>query len=114
MSNRRMFNKQILYRFDFVNMSAAAQRLYIYLILEADDDGFVSDPLRIVRMISVGEQDYEELKSCGFVHEFKSGICVIMHWLYHNSIWRDGYTATMFREERAQVKICGNEYLPLD
>ena len=110
MANRRMFNKQIFYRFDFVNMSEAAQKLYVYLIFEADDDGFVGDPGRVARMSGASEQDYAELRSSGFVHEFKSGICVIMHWLYHNTIWRDGYVQTKYREELAQIRVAGGEY----
>ena len=110
MANRRMFNKQIFYRFDFVNMSEAAQKLYMYLIFEADDDGFVGDPGRVARMSGASEQDYAELRASGFVHEFKSGICVIMHWLYHNTVLRDGYVQTKYREELAQIRVAGGEY----
>ena len=47
MANRRMFNKQIIYRFDFVRMSDSAQKLYQYLIFEADDEiGDVDDVRR--------------------------------------------------------------------
>ena len=113
MSNRRMFNKQIIYRFDFVRMSDSAQKLYQYLIFEADDDGFIGDPKRIIRMSDASEYDYEELKKSGFVHEFKSGVCVIIHWLHHNSIMRDGYVPTMYREERSQLRLSRNEYSPI-
>ena len=113
MSTRRMFNKQIIYRFDFVRMSASAQRLYQYLIFEADDDGFVEKPDKIIDMAYASAKDYEELKDCGFVHEFRSGVCVIIHWLYHNTIYRDGYLPTKFRAEYAQLKIAGGEYQPL-
>ena len=113
MSNRRMFNKQIIYRFDFMKMSLEAQRLYQFLIFEADDDGFVGDPARIIRMADANKCDYSELKEFGFVHEFKSGVCVIVHWLYHNSIIRDWYTPTMYAEERSQLRLRGNEYQPI-
>ena len=113
MSTRRMFNKQIIYRFDFVRMSADAQRLYQYLIFEADDDGFIAKPLRVVDMANAGERSYEELKECGFVHEFGSGVCVIIHWLYHNTVLREGYVPTEFRSELAQIRVVGGEYRPI-
>ncbi len=113
MSNRRMFNKQIIYRFDFVRMSDAAQKLYQYLIFEADDDGFVGNPERVVAMANVSEKNYDELKECGFVHEFRSGVCVIIHWLHHNSVLRDGYLPTKFRGELAQIRVAGGEYQPI-
>ena len=113
MANRRMFNKQIIYRFDFVRMSDSAQKLYQYLIFEADDDGFIGDPDMVVRMAGVSSYDYDELVENRFVHEFPSGVAVILHWFYHNSICREGYVPTMFREERAQLRLGSNEYQPI-
>ena len=113
MANRRMFNKQIIYRFDFVRMSDSAQKLYQYLIFEADDDGFIGKPLQVANLAGVKEEHYEELKECGFVYEFRSGVCVIVHWLHHNTVLRDGYYPTKFREEYSQIRVSGGEYLPI-
>lgn len=111
MSNRRMFNKQIIYRFDFVRMSESAKKLYQYLIFEADDDGFVENPMRVVAMAEVSEECYGELIECGFVYRFQSGVCVIAHWLHHNSVLRDGYSQTKFKEELSQLRVRGGDYV---
>ena len=94
-------------------MSESAQRLYQYLIFEADDDGFVGDARMVTRMANAPESAYEELKSNGFVYEFKSGVCVIIHWLHHNSVFRDGYQHTNFHEEWSQINLIGNNYVPI-
>ncbi len=93
-------------------MSESAQRLYQYLIFEADDDGFIENPMRVVDLARASEENYLELLECGFVHQFKTGVCVIIHWLHHNSVLRDGYQRTKFVEEFSQLRVRGGDYLP--
>ena len=47
MANKRMFSKMITASDAFVDMPATSQLLYFHLNMEADDDGFVSNPKRI-------------------------------------------------------------------
>ncbi len=105
MANRRLFNKQIIYSASFERLPDRARILYQYLILEADDDGFVGNPIGVIRMAGATNEHYEMLKQEGFLIEFGSGVCLITHWLRHNSIARDGYVSTVFREEISQIKI---------
>lgn len=108
MSKRRVFNKEIIYSRAFASLPDRARILYQYMILEADDDGFVDDPLRVIRMADATEENYQMLRDKGFLLEFKSGICVLTHWLCHNTTSREGYTRTMFLEERAQLRVRPN------
>ena len=108
MSKRRVFNKEIIYRRDLSKLPDRARILYQYMILEADDDGFIDDPLRVVRMAEATQEHYEMLKGAHFVIEFPVGICVLKHWLCHNSTNRDGYVPTIFTEERVQLKVMPN------
>ncbi|MBE6532132.1 MAG: hypothetical protein E7676_01320 [Ruminococcaceae bacterium] len=108
MSKRRVFNKNIIYRRDLTRLPDRARILYQYMILEADDDGFVDDPMRVVRMAEATEENYGMLIDAGFLFEFKTGVCVLMHWLCHNSTDREGYISTIFTEERSQLKIKPN------
>lgn len=104
MSKRRVFNKDIIYHRDLTCLADRARILYQYMILEADDDGFVNDPMRVVRMAEATEENYEMLIKAGFLYEFKSGVCVLMHWLCHNSTTRQGYVSTIYTEERSRLK----------
>lgn len=50
-AERRMFSKIIIDSDAFLEMPATAQILYFHLAMRADDDGFISSPKRIMRMI---------------------------------------------------------------
>lgn len=105
MTNRRLISKMVIYSDKFSELPLEAQRLYLYMILEADDDGFIGH-MRQVLMISDSDRfTLEMLIKAGFVIEFKSRVCVITHWRMHNSIDRSGYSPTEFVAERAQVYL---------
>ena len=105
MANRRLFYKLMIYRADFESLPDRARILYQYLNFEADDDGLVASPHRVILMARASEEDYSILVRAGFVIDFPSGMCAIIHWHQHNIINRDGYQKTEFTEERAQLKI---------
>lgn len=48
MASRRMFSKDVVCSDRFLDMPASAQALYFQYGLEADDDGFVSAPKKIL------------------------------------------------------------------
>ena len=110
MANRRLLSKSILYSDDFSTLSADATKLYIYMILEADDDGFIGHTRQVLKISEVDGRALEELIDRGYVIRFKSGVCVVRHWRIHNSIDRNGYTPTEFKIERSQVYL-DNEYV---
>jgi hypothetical protein len=105
MANRRLFSKSVLYGDSFSSLSNEAAKLYIYMILEADDDGFIGHMRQVVMIAEVKGDALEELIENGFVIRFKSGVCVITHWRIHNLIDRSGYVPTEFKAERCQVYL---------
>ena len=110
MANRRLMSKSVLYSDSFSTLSADAAKLYIYMILESDDDGFIGHMRQVVMIAEVKEEALEELINKGFVIRFKSGVCVVVHWRIHNIIDRTGYTPTEFKIERSQVYV-NDEYI---
>ena len=105
MANRRLISKSILYGDKFSTLTSEAAKLYVYMILEADDDGFIGHMRQVLMIAEVNREALELLKSEGFVIEFKSGVCAVAHWRIHNSINRSGYTPTEFAAERSQVYL---------
>lgn len=85
----------------FMGMSHGAQLLYVRLVLEADDDGFVQSAKRVMRVCEIGSVAYEELKTLRYLLEFDSGICVIKHWGMMNKVRSDSYKETSYTEEKA-------------
>lgn len=98
----------------FGDMSKDARLLYFYLMLCADDDGFIANPKTVMRMGGFTEDDLKILVSKKFVIPFKSGVLVIRHWRIHNSIRSDRYTETLYQEEKAQLAEINGTYMLID
>ncbi len=77
MANRRMFSLDVVDTDIFLDMPASSQNLYFHLGMRADDDGFVSSPKKITKLVNCGEDDLRVLISKGFVIPFDSGVVVI-------------------------------------
>lgn len=103
-----MFSKQIVQTDAFMDMSPTAQNLYFHLSMEADDDGFVSNPKRVMRLLGSNSDDYKILIAKRFILHFKSGICVIKHWLIHNYIQKDRYLPTTHIKEKNLLEMGEN------
>ena len=104
-----MFSKQITSSDAFVDMPSSSQLLYFHLNMEADDDGFVSNPKRMIRMINVGDDDLKILLAKRFILGFPSGIVVIKHWNLHNAVRKDMYKETQYLEEKKTLKTKDNK-----
>ena len=104
MAKRRMFSMDIIDTDHFLDMPATTQLLYFHLSMRADDDGFVSSPKGIIKLIGASEDDMKLLIGKQFVIRFDSGICVIKHWKIHNYIKNDRYRETIYQEERHILK----------
>ena len=96
MAERRMFSKSIIDSDLFLDMPATTQMLYFHLAMRADDDGFINNPKRIMRMIGASDDDMRILIAKQFVILFDSGIVVIKHWRIHNYIRSDRYKPSIF------------------
>ena len=99
MAERRMFAKAITESDAFLEMPSSSQSLYFHLSMNADDDGFVGSPKRIIRMINCSEDDLKILIGKRFVLWFESGVVAIKHWKMNNLIRKDRYQKTVYQEE---------------
>ena len=80
MAERRMFAKSIVDSDIFLDMPLSTQCLYFHLGMRADDDGFLNNPKKILRMIGCGEDELKTLIAKGFIIPFPSGVVVLTHW----------------------------------
>ena len=108
MAERRMFAKTIIDSDTFIDMPLSTQALYFHLSMRADDDGFINNPKKIMRMIGASEDDYKLLCVKRFIIPFDSGIVVIKHWRMHNYIQKDRYKPTVYTEEKASLELKEN------
>jgi len=105
MAERRMFSKTIIDSDAFLDMPLSTQTLYFHLSMRADDDGFVNNPKKILRMIGCSDDDYKLLMAKQFIITFDSGVIVIKHWKIHNYIQPDRYKPTIYQNEMQQLAV---------
>lgn len=105
MAERRMFAKTIVDSDAFLDMSLSTQALYFHLSMRADDDGFVNNPKKIMRMIGSNDDDIKILIAKRFVIAFETGVIVIKHWRLHNTLRKDRYKPTIYQEEFLQLRM---------
>ena len=105
MAERRMFSKHIIDSDDFLNMPLSSQVLYFHLTMRADDDGFINNTQKIMRMIGSSPDDFKILLAKSFIISFDSGIIVIRHWLVHNYIRNDRYKPTTHIDEKKSISV---------
>lgn len=108
MAEKRMFTKKITQTDAFLEMPLSAQCLYFHLNMDADDEGFVSSPKKVMRQIEAKEVDLQVLKVKRYILPFESGICLIKHWKLHNAIRKDRVKETDYLEEKALVSEKAN------
>lgn len=106
-----MFAKAVVRSDNFLDMPQTTQNLYFHFGVEADDDGFVSNPRRLMRMLGNGDDDLRVLIAKGFVINFDSGVIVVKHWKVNNYIQSDRYKSTQNTAEKALLRMDkGNVY----
>jgi len=76
--------------------------------MRADDDGFVGNPKKILRMVGGNDDDLKMLIAKRFVLIFNSGVIVIKHWRINNLIRKDWYRETVYLEEKNSLAIKDN------
>ena len=109
MAQKRMFSKQIVSSDAFMDMPQSTQLLYFHLNMEADDDGFIGNARRVMKMIGAAEDDIKILLAKRFVLQFENSICVIKHWLIHNYIQADRYHETQYLDQKKKLTIKDNK-----
>lgn len=110
-----MFSKNIIDSDMFLDMPLSTQALYFHLSMRADDDGFVNNPKKIMRMIGAADDSLKLLITKQFIIPFESGIVVIRHWKIHNYIQKDRYKPTTYQAEKGLLEEDINgSYIPIE
>ncbi len=105
MAIRRMISKRILMTDKFMKLSLTAFKLYIMLLVTADDDG-INDSLTITMLMSgTEEKDLQELLDNDYLIKFNESLVVIKHWKMQNYIKPDRYTPTSYQKEIALLEL---------
>lgn len=105
MKDRRMISKKALATDTFHSFSDKTKVLYFMLLLNADDDGFVSDTKGIMKHFNARPMHLRMLIESNYIIHFNSGIALIVHWKAHNSIRPDRYRETDWVNERSMVYV---------
>lgn len=100
-----MFSKKIIDTDLFLDMPISSRLLYYDLSMRADDDGFVSSPKKITRLVGCSDDDLKLLIAKQFIIPFESGICVIKDWKIHNYIQNDRYHPTTYLNEKSLLAV---------
>jgi uncharacterized phage protein (TIGR02220 family) len=103
-----MFAKTIIDSDAFLDMPLTTQALYFHLSMRADDDGFLNNPMKVLRMVGCNKNDLDLLIAKRFLLSFDNGIVVVKHWRIHNYIQKDRYKETVYIEEKKQLQTKDN------
>ena len=108
MANKRMFTMKIVDSDAFLDMPLSTQCLYFHLNMRADDDGFVGNAKRIMKVIGASEDDLKILIAKRFLLVFEDGVIVIKHWRMHNTLSQNRYHETQYLDEKSMLRIKDN------
>lgn len=108
MGERRLFSTKITESDAFLDMGLASQALYFHLCLNADDDGVVDCPRKIMRMVNAQPDDMNVLIAKRFVLQLSQSVVVIKHWLINNTLQKDRYKTTQYGELMSALYIKEN------
>lgn len=90
----------------FVDMQPISKLLYFYLVLNADDDGFVGSVKMINFLTNAKKENYDELLNNGLILQpSKNGVYVITDWYTQNKIEAKIYKPTTYLSVRALLYI---------
>jgi hypothetical protein len=105
MAERRMISKDLVTSYNFLCLSISAQRLYFFLVLETDDEGFVGNYRRIIKSIDGEMAEILELQTAGFIITFDTYSLVVVHFMKQNKIKVDRVKHTNCVDELAMLEI---------
>lgn len=113
MARKRMFDLEVIDTDGFLEMPGTTQNLYFHFGIRADDDGFISNPKKIMDLVKSTDDDFKLLLAKGYLIKFEN-VVVIRHWRLNNYIRKDRYRPTIYTKELSQL-YCDNNgiyYLP--
>ena len=98
MANRRMFSKKICRSAKFLKMPSDSHKLYLHLVLDADDDGVV-EAYSVMQAVSVEEQYFNILVEKGYIKVLNDDlVSYIMDWREHNVIRADRKVDRIYKD----------------
>ncbi len=104
-----MISKKVIFSDEFAKLPEKSRLAYFYLLLAADDEGFLDNTMMVLAMQKLSRKCIIPLIEKGFVYYFDTCIGVIMHWYLQNRVAKDRFTPTRYREERNQLTIDENK-----
>ena len=108
MAKRRMLSVSIIENDCFYTLTPSAQALYIHLIMNADDDGFVGMWKTLLKCLSVRPIHLDSLVKAGYVIILDDNLLLISDWLTHNKIRLDRYSEGRYKDRLDTVVIQPN------
>lgn len=106
MAQRRMISKSIAEDDRFIDMKPISKLLYFYLVLNADDDGFVGSVKMINFLTGAKKDNYDELLNNNLILQpTNNGVYVITDWYTQNKIDPKIYKPTTYLSIRALLYI---------
>lgn len=131
MARQRLINCEFVNASSFkVNVSNRAKLLYLMMITNGDDRGFVDSVQDLINALTNNEKEFDntislellentynsalqELLDKGYIYEFKDShsnrVYLIRHWFYHNK-YKTGLW-TNYKSFFEQVHLENNEYV---
>ena len=114
MAKKRMFSLDVVNTDDFLDMPCGAQALYFHFGMHGDDDGFISNPRRIMHAVRGRPRDFQTLVAKGYIIPFDSGVIAVRDWRINNDLKNDRYHETLYAEEKALLTLDDSRRYVLD
>lgn len=108
-----MISSRIINTDKFFELTSQEQMLYVLLIMNADDDGFLGNANMIARSIKANGSDLQALIDQKYLYAFEDGAICVKDWLIHNTIRKDRYTPTVYQEDFKKLKVSKNQQYEL-
>lgn len=105
MRDRRMINRLIISDPRFNKLKTETKYLYLMLVLNAEDDGVVINPIDIAKLYKISKKNLKILSDLRYILQFSSGICVIKHWYSHNKIRANREKNSTYFEELSNLRV---------
>jgi hypothetical protein len=106
MVRKRMFSREITDHANFQKLPLQCQAVYLHLGMNADDDGFIGNPLGLLKQLGAKRKHLKQLVKARFVLEFQNAheyVVCIKHWRKNNARRSDRYTPTRFSENMRKL-----------
>ena len=104
MTQKRMIHRDVFECGAFTELPDRAKILYLYLCLNADDDGFVDKVPALLRSQKCTVRNLEALVENGFLMYFSPRLVLIRHWRKHNAKAKN-HNPTIYQKEFATVYL---------